>query len=94
MPLNLRKFARYPSNSFCLIEADSALVKALFVDYSQVGALLRVEQQVPLKKQLALIYPTERSKFVKMAGYSVHLYEKDGIYYLGVQFIALMARSA
>lgn len=94
MSLNLRKFTRYPSNSFCLIETDSRLVKALFVDYSQVGALLRVEQQVSLKKQLSLIYPTEQSKFVKMAGYSVHLYEKEGIFYLGVQFIALISRSA
>lgn len=94
MPTNLRKFSRFPSNSFCLIETDVHLVKALFVDYSQVGALLKVEQQIPLKKQLALIYPTERSKFVKMAGYSIHLFEKDGFLYLGVQFIALMARSA
>ena len=92
MPINLRKFSRFPSNSFCLIETDSRLVKALFVDYSQMGALLRIEKGVPLQKHLALIYPNEKSDFVKMAGYSVHTFEKHGLFYLGVQFIALISR--
>ena len=92
MPLNLRKFSRFPSNSFCLIETDSRLVKALFVDYSQMGALLRIDKSVPLQKQLALIYPNDKTDFVKMAGYSVHKFEKNGLYYLGVQFIALISR--
>lgn len=94
MPNNLRKFSRLPSNSFCLIETDSRLVKALFVDYSQMGALLLIEQPIHLKKQLSMIYPTERSKFVKMAAYSLHQRKVDGAYYLGIQFIALISRSA
>lgn len=92
MPNNLRKFVRYPSNSFCLIETNSHLVKALFVDYSQMGALLRIDKAVPLQKHLALIYPNEKYDFVKMAGYSVHTFEKHGLHYLGVQFIALISR--
>lgn len=77
-----------------MIETESNLVKAMFIDYSQMGALLRIEQQILPKKQLSLIYPIDRSRFVKMAGYSIHFHEKNGIYYLGVQFIALISRSA
>ena len=89
---NLRQFSRISSNSFCLIETESRLVKALFVDYSQMGCLLRIEKSVALKKQIALIYPNDKKDFVKMAGYSVHLSQKNGLYYLGVQFIALILR--
>lgn len=89
---NLRKFARYPSNSFCILEADSRLIKAIFVDFSQMGALLRIEKIVAAKKQLSLIYPNEHSEFVKMAGYSVHVHEKNGFLYLGIQFIAQLSR--
>jgi hypothetical protein len=92
MPNNLRQFTRFRSNSFCLIESESCLVKALFVDYSQMGALLRIDKMVAARKHLALIYPNEKADFVKMAGYSVHTFEKNGLYYLGVQFIALISR--
>lgn len=89
---NFRQFSRFPSNSFCLIETDSRLIKAIFVDYSQMGCLLRIEKIVPPKRQLALIYPNDKSNFVKMAGYSVHMFEKNRLYYLGVQFMALISR--
>lgn len=89
---NLRQFSRTPSNSFCIIETDSRLVKALFVDYSRMGCLLRIEKSVAPKKQITLIYPDEKKEFVKMAGYSVHLTQKNGLYHLGVQFMALLSR--
>lgn len=89
---NFRQFSRSPSNSFCLIETESRLIKALFVDYSQMGCLLRVDKMVAPKRQIALIYPNDKSDFVKMAGYSVHLTEKNGLYFLGVQFMALISR--
>lgn len=92
MPNNLRQFQRFPTNTFCLIETDSRLVKAYFVDYSQMGCLLRIEKMVTPKRQIALIYPNDKSDFVKMAGYSVHLRELNGLYYLGVQFMALISR--
>lgn len=92
MPNELRKFNRLPSNSFCLIETETKIVKALFVDYSQMGALLRVEKNLAAKKQISLIYPNEKSEFIKMAGYSVHVTYKNGLYFLGVQFIALVCR--
>lgn len=92
MPNNLRQFIRQRSNSFCLIEAESYLVKAIFVDYSQMGALLRIEKTIQTRKQISLIYPNEKTDFVKMAGYAVHTFEKNGFYYLGVQFIALISR--
>ncbi len=92
MPNNLRQFSRYPSNTFCLIETDSRLIKAYFVDYSQMGCLLRTEKTVAPKRQIALIYPNDKSDFVKMAGYSVHTLEKNGLYFLGVQFMALISR--
>lgn len=92
MPKSLRQFTRFRSNSFCLIESESSLVKAVFIDYSQMGALLRLEKRLASRKHLALIYPNEKADFVKMAGYSIHGLEKNGLYYLGVQFIALISR--
>lgn len=92
MPNNLRQFERHAANTFCLIETDSRLIKAYFVDYSQVGCLLRIEKVVAPKRQIALIYPNDKSDFVKMAGYTVHVHEKNGLYYLGVQFMALISR--
>ena len=89
---NFRQFYRYPSNSFCLLESDGRIVKAYFVDYSQMGCLLRIDKLVSVKKQIALIYPNDKSEFVKMAGLSVHFQEKQGLYYLGVKFIALISR--
>lgn len=89
---NIRKFSRYPSNSFCLIETDARLIKAIFIDYSQMGCLLRIEKTVATKKQIAMIYPNEKADFVKMAGYAVHTFEKNGLYFLGVQFMALISR--
>ncbi len=41
-------------------------MKALFVDYSQMGALLRIDKMVAARKHLALIYPNEKADFVKM----------------------------
>jgi len=92
MPKELRQFSRSSSNSFCLIETDSRLIKAYFVDYSQMGCLLRIEKVIAPKRQLALIYPNNKSDFVKMAGYAVHVHEKNGHYYLGVQFMVLISR--
>lgn len=89
---NLRRFARVPLNSFCLVESDSKIIKALFVDFSQMGALLHIEKNVGIKKHLSLIYPSENSDFVKMAGYSVHMREKNGLLYLGIQFIAQLSK--
>ncbi|AZZ35648.1 hypothetical protein CIK05_02155 [Bdellovibrio sp. qaytius] len=89
---NFRQFYRHPSNSFCLIETDSHLIKAQFVDYSQMGCLLRLEKLVSIKKQIALIYQKDKSEYVKMACLSIHLHEKHGLFYLGVKFIAQISR--
>jgi c-di-GMP-binding flagellar brake protein YcgR len=92
MPNELRKFNRVRSNSFCLVETEAKIIKAVFIDYSQMGALLRIEKNLSAKKQISLIYPNEKSEFIKMAGYSVYATQKNGLYFLGVQFIALVCR--
>lgn len=92
MPNELRQFPRTKANTFCLIESDSRLIKAYFVDYSQMGCLLVVERRMSLKRQLALIYPNDKSEFIKMAGYAVHSFERNGRFYVGIQFMALLSR--
>lgn len=89
-----RKFTRSSLKSFCLVENNNQLIKGCFINYSQMGALIVVQKPILAKAHLSLIYQSDKSAFVKMASYTVHTYKHNGLFFIGVQFIALEARSA
>lgn len=87
-----RQFERSDLKAFCLIESEQKILRSVFVNYSQMGGLLRLDGPLAIKKHIAMTYSNEKSQFVKIAAYTIRAYEKNGFFYVGVKFIAIISR--
>ena len=86
----MRNFDRYVVSSQAVVALEKEHKRILIQDFSRMGVGFVSEHLFQLKNFVSLLYQNDNRQVIQMKSYVKHVRKlKNGLYYIGVQFIGI-----
>ena len=88
-----RNFEREKTQIVCGIKIDNRIHRVSMVNFSRMGALVRLPYNTSAGKYISIAYQNEKNEIVQMLTYIVHIFQVKNTYFAGLQFVGIESRS-
>lgn len=88
-----RNFDRYALSSQGIVISNDQQRRVLIQDFSRMGVGFVIDDIIHFEKFISILYQNENQQIIQMKSYVRHARKlKDGLYFVGVQFIGIESK--